>query len=241
MRRHLAGTCAGEPVCWLPWALLLIVTGSAWPEVPSESPSLSPNRGLPSLPQQTTDSQGAFPGVRAARMGLGIPPSKWQTHNPPYQVLRPSRRQQQGSRKESVLLGESGWRASVIEPRFCPTLHMGPTWLLPPHCFSHVGTLFFPGWLNWGRLPPPEGFPGVSVVKNLPANAGDTGFIPGSGRCPGELNVNSFQYSCLEIPLDREVCWATVHRVAKSQPWVSDWARTPVLWGPVSQISGLGM
>ena len=36
-------------------------------------------------------------------------------------------------------------------------------------------------------------FPGVSVVKNLPANArdaGDAGSIPGSGRCPGEGNGN---------------------------------------------------
>ena len=32
------------------------------------------------------------------------------------------------------------------------------------------------------------GFPGVSVVKNLPANAGDAGSIPGLGRSPGEGN-----------------------------------------------------
>ena len=32
----------------------------------------------------------------------------------------------------------------------------------------------------------PKGFPGGSVVKNLPANAGDMGSIPGSGRSPGE-------------------------------------------------------
>ena len=63
------------------------------------------------------------------------------------------------SHPASDRLGESGWRASVIEPRFCPTLHMGPTWLLPPHCFSHVGTLFFPGWLNWGKAPAPWRFP----------------------------------------------------------------------------------
>ena len=35
------------------------------------------------------------------------------------------------------------------------------------------------------------GFPGGSVVKNLPANAGDAGLIPGSGRFPGEGNGNS--------------------------------------------------
>ena len=34
------------------------------------------------------------------------------------------------------------------------------------------------------------GFPGGSVVKNLPANAGDAGSVPGSGRSPGEVNDN---------------------------------------------------
>ena len=39
------------------------------------------------------------------------------------------------------------------------------------------------------------GFPGGSVVKNLPANAGDAGLIPGVGRFPGEGNGNPLQYS----------------------------------------------
>ena len=42
------------------------------------------------------------------------------------------------------------------------------------------------------------GFLGGSVVKNLPANAGDTGLIPGSGISPGGGNGNPLQYSCLE-------------------------------------------
>ena len=46
------------------------------------------------------------------------------------------------------------------------------------------------------------GFPGGSVVKNPPANAGDTGLIPGSGRSPGEGNGNPLQYFCLENPMD---------------------------------------
>ena len=33
-----------------------------------------------------------------------------------------------------------------------------------------------------------KGFPGYSVVKNLPGNTGDTGSIPGLGRFPGEGN-----------------------------------------------------
>ena len=47
------------------------------------------------------------------------------------------------------------------------------------------------------------GFPGSSVVKNLPANAGDEGLIPGSGRSPGEGNGNPVQYSCLENYMSR--------------------------------------
>ena len=44
------------------------------------------------------------------------------------------------------------------------------------------------------------GFPSGSVVKNPPANTGDTGSIPGSGRSPGEGNGNPLQYSCLGNP-----------------------------------------
>ena len=44
---------------------------------------------------------------------------------------------------------------------------------------------------------------GDSVGKNMPANAGDAGLIPGSGRSPGEANGNPLQYSCLENPMDR--------------------------------------
>ena len=41
------------------------------------------------------------------------------------------------------------------------------------------------------------------MVKNLPANARDLRLTPGSGRSSGEGNVNPFQYSCLENPMDR--------------------------------------
>ena len=40
-------------------------------------------------------------------------------------------------------------------------------------------------------------------AKNPPANIGDVGWIPGSGRSPGEGNGNPHQYSCLENPIDR--------------------------------------
>ena len=43
-------------------------------------------------------------------------------------------------------------------------------------------------------------FPGGSAIKNPPANAGDVGSIPGSGRSPGEGNGNPLQYSAWKIP-----------------------------------------
>ena len=52
------------------------------------------------------------------------------------------------------------------------------------------------------------GFFGGSVVKNPPANAGDTrdvGLIPGWGRSLGEGNGNPLKYSCLGNPMDRGV------------------------------------
>ena len=62
-----------------------------------------------------------------------------------------------------------------------------------------------------------QGFPDGSVVKNPPANAGDAGLIPESGRSPGGGNANPFQYSCWENPMVRGAWQATVKAVAKSR------------------------
>ena len=48
----------------------------------------------------------------------------------------------------------------------------------------------------------PMGFPGGSVVRNLPANTGDSDSIPGSGRSPREGNGYPLQYSYLENSVD---------------------------------------
>ena len=61
-----------------------------------------------------------------------------------------------------------------------------------------------------------EGFQGGSVVKNLPASAGDAGSIPGLERTPGGGHGNPLQYSCLENLMDRGAWWAIVHRDSKS-------------------------
>ena len=65
-------------------------------------------------------------------------------------------------------------------------------------------------------------FTGGSVVKNLPASAGDVGLIPGSGRFPGEGNGNPLQYSCLENAMNRGAWQAVVHGVAKSRTQLSN-------------------
>ena len=53
------------------------------------------------------------------------------------------------------------------------------------------------------------------MVKNLPANTGDTGSIPGPGRSPGEGNGNALPSCCLEIAMDRGAWRATIYKVAK--------------------------
>ena len=67
--------------------------------------------------------------------------------------------------------------------------------------------------MNWG-------FPGGSVVKNQPTNAGDAGdigSISGLGRSPGGGNGNPLQCSCLENPRDRGAWWAAIYGVAQSR------------------------
>ena len=54
------------------------------------------------------------------------------------------------------------------------------------------------------------------MVKNLPANTGDLGSIPGSGRSPGEGNGYPLQHSCLEKSMNRGAWQATVTGITKS-------------------------
>ena len=61
------------------------------------------------------------------------------------------------------------------------------------HTCMHVGTCTY----KWASLI-------LLVVKNTPANAGDTGSVPGLGRFPGGGHGNPLQYSFLENLMDRE-------------------------------------
>ena len=66
------------------------------------------------------------------------------------------------------------------------------------------------------------GFHSGLVVKNPPANAEDTGSIPGSGRHLGVGNGNPFHCSCLGISMDRGAWQALIHTVAKSWTELTD-------------------
>ena len=71
-------------------------------------------------------------------------------------------------------------------------------------------------------------FPGGSVVKILPASAGDIGdlgSIPEVGRTPAGGNGNPLQYSCLENSTDRGAWWAIVHGATKSPTRLSTRAK----------------
>ena len=95
----------------------------------------------------------------------------------------------------------------------------------------------------------------VLVVKNPPANARDSGSIPGLAKFPGEGIGYPLQYSCLENLMDRGTWWATVSPwdckesdtteylsrhtrcSLKKQRW--DFPGSPVTKTPRSQCPGL--
>ena len=77
---------------------------------------------------------------------------------------------------------------------------------------------FYDPWLPAGAVgssTKQKGFPGSSVVKDLPASAEDACSIPRLGRSPREGNGNQLQYSCLGNPMDRRAWQVSVHGVAK--------------------------
>ena len=80
-----------------------------------------------------------------------------------------------------------------------------------------------------------DGFPDVSVVKNLPANAGDigdAGSLPGLGRYPGGGTSNPFQYSCLETSTDRGAWQGCKRSVGLLKSWTWPSMHTRVILEP---------
>ena len=68
--------------------------------------------------------------------------------------------------------------------------------------------------------------PLLAQMVESACNSEDPGWIPGSGRSPGEGNGNPLQYSCLENSMDGGAWWATVHGVAKSWTQLSNFTFT---------------
>ena len=69
------------------------------------------------------------------------------------------------------------------------------------------------------------GFPGGTSGKEpagVAGDSGDLGLIPVVRGSPGGGHGNPLQHSCMENPMDRGACWATVHRVTKSRTQLSD-------------------
>ena len=68
-------------------------------------------------------------------------------------------------------------------------------------------------------------FPGSSDSKESACNMWDLGSVPGMGRSPGRRHGDPLQYSCLENLMDRGAWRTTVHGVAESWTWLSNWAQ----------------
>ena len=101
---------------------------------------------------------------------------------------------------------------------------------IPTSCYQ---TLLSSGWFHTGwQYTLLWASQVVLVVKNPPANAGDSSSTPGPGRSPGRGRGKLLQYSCLKNPLDRGAWRATVHGVTQSQTrlkWLGSNSRHPIL------------
>ena len=101
------------------------------------------------------------------------------------------------------------WLGLCKVPKMVPTTHYMKQWKI--YIYTLVESF---------------GFPGDSMVKNLPARKKTRVWILGQEDFPKVGIHNPFQYSCLENPINRGAWQATVQRVIKIQTWLSDWAHT---------------
>ena len=86
------------------------------------------------------------------------------------------------------------------------------------------------------------GLPWWRMLKHPPANAGDSGSIPGSGRSPGNGDGNPFQSSCLNNPINREACWTTVHGVPRiGHKWARRHTALHLFLGGTARLFGSSM
>ncbi|XDA77447.1 hypothetical protein R6Z07F_007581 [Ovis aries] len=118
-------------------------------------------------------------------------------------------------------LGSSPVPVLVYSRKFCDTSSESPELFLRSRNTNTVSTLESCSEDGMKKMSVTcTDFPGGSLVKNPPSNAGDarvTDLIPGSGRSPGEGNDNPLSYSCLENSMGRGAWQTTVHGIVKSQ------------------------
>ena len=123
-------------------------------------------------------------------------------------------RRKGGHDRQGVITSAHPWEYHLIKQNDVNRIrHILPSHAMPYLCLR-VGSICLSLAFHWG-------FPGGSDDKESACNAGDLGLIPGLVRSPGGGNGNPLQYPCLEKPTDRGAWWATVHKVAKSQTWLS--------------------
>ena len=121
------------------------------------------------------------------------------------------------------LSSETLHQTTTAAPVWTPSLSQSQYLKLGNHCFSTEAV--------FKKNHAKANFLGCTVIKNPPANAGDTrdmNLIPGLGRSFEVGNGNLLQYSCLENSMGRGASWATVYVVAESWTLLSTHAaRTP--------------
>ena len=119
--------------------------------------------------------------------------------------------------------GSSQLRYPALAGKFLPLAPPGepdPSQILPKNRRGRNTSKL----ILWSQYYYSDGFPGGTVVKNLPAK----GLIIGLGRFPGVENGNPLQYSCLKNSMARGAWRAIVHVVTKNRMWLN-WAYM-LLW-----------
>ena len=138
----------------------------------------------------------------------------------------------------SVLKDEKGRWELTPESAMCQVLCTGYLWPITNNLtigqnntISHLQCQDVPTYRNGSSF---MGFPSGSVVKNLPANAGDTDLIPDPGRSPGEEPTPLFLpgkshrqrslagyslWSHKESDITEQLSTAQQHKTGNPLPW----------------------
>ena len=132
---------------------------------------------LPPLEQDGSLAEGlSGEGLRRQRGPPMLPLQRWEMRDPSRRRIR--------SKNLSIHCGPAGRIGCCYLSVNESSSHTSSG--VKSYCFICRGAEF--------------GFPGGTVFKNLPVNAGNLGSIPRSGRSPGGVHGNPLQYFCLENP-----------------------------------------